>query len=81
MSLNANVPPDLPDLDTIPIAFVAAIHFCGDSVKAFVPDSLKNLSNSIGINCGLCAGCGARIVAAWGANSMGSRGQVVGIRG
>jgi len=33
----AKVPPYLPDLETIPIAFVVSIHFCGVSEKLFAP--------------------------------------------
>jgi hypothetical protein len=39
----------LPDLLTIPIAFVDSIHFFGDIVNAFAPASFLNPSNSMGL--------------------------------
>ena len=53
MSLCAYVPPYLPDLDIIPIAFVASIHFCGERVKAFAPASFLKESNSTPLKFGL----------------------------
>lgn len=38
-----------PDLETILIAAVVSIHFFGESVKAFYPASILNLSNSMGL--------------------------------
>lgn len=47
------MPPYHPDLETIPIALVFTIHFCGDRVNAFVPDSFLKESNSIPLKSGL----------------------------
>ena len=43
-----------PDFDTIPIASVAFIHCYGVSVKALLPNSALNLSNSIGLKLVIC---------------------------
>ena len=48
------MPPYRPGLETIPIAFVFSIYFCGDNVNALLPASFLNLSNSIGLKSGLC---------------------------
>ena len=53
ISLWAYVPPYLPALDTIPMALVDSIHYLGDSVKAFAPESFLTLSNAIGLKLGL----------------------------
>jgi hypothetical protein len=51
--LFAKLPPDLPDFEIIPIAFVLTIHFFGDRVKEFAPDSLRKESNSTFLKSGL----------------------------
>src|SRR3989338_477026 len=52
-SLCANVPPYLPDLEIIPIAFVVSIHFLGVNTKLFSPACFLNPSHSTGLKSGL----------------------------
>ena len=49
----AKVHPPLPDLETIPMASVASIHFCGDMRKLLLHVSATNWSNSTSLKFGL----------------------------
>jgi hypothetical protein len=53
ISLCAKVPPLRPDLEVIPIALAELIHFYGERVKAFEPDSWIKESNSTPLKFGL----------------------------